>query len=353
LSRFSDFPAPKLHNRVTTGTLFRGSGVGETDGPYISQFLLKPIPYGATTVQQLYKVPVAGNDHLMDYDEWLHIQRGGRPTGVTTVQFDATPRYIYNGRAMAQYVLQDFVNQAYLGAARILSQYGSAIYDVNNPYQGKNAEARSPLFGVNHAIDWLSRVSMGSQSVAWYQKWLVHRRARPEVFFGRVHNHMTNPNIEYPLHRELLRSRALDLVYAQNGTYLLPTATPNGSPLHPTYPAGHSVMAGAAVTMMKAFFNGDFVIPDPVQPNADGTELLPYDGVLTVEGELNKLASNISLGRDIAGVHYRTDGDWGMALGERYAISLLRELVNTYNEDFTGFSFNRFDGTPMFIAKQQ
>jgi hypothetical protein len=113
-------------------------------------------------------------------------------------------------------------------------------------------------------------------------------------------------------------------------------------------------MSGAAATMLKAFFNGDYVIPNPVMPNADGTALVSYDGEpLTIEGELNKLASNIALGRDAGGLHYRTDGDLGMALGEQYAISILQELVNSYNEDFGGFSFNRFDGTPVTIQKLQ
>ena len=41
-----------------------------------------------------------------------------------------------------------------------------------------------------------------------------------------------------------------------------------------------------------------------------------------------------------------------MALGEEYAISVLRELVPTYNEDFNGFSFNQFDGTPVCVNKE-
>jgi len=352
MSSMSDYRGPIENNKVTAQTLFRGVGPGETAGPYVSQFLLKPVSYGATTVEQKYTVPIAGNDHMTNYDEWLLIQRGGSPSGITSVQLDSTPRYIYNGRALAQYVLKDFVNMAYLNAARIIRGFGSGAYDTSDPYAGSNSQARSPLFGNNHAIDWLSRVSMGSQNVAWYQKWLVHRRARPEVFFGRVHNHLTNPAITYTLHADVLDSPALDLVFAKYGTYLLPTATPEGSPLHPTYPAGHAVMAGAAVTMLKAFFNGNFVIPNPVMPNEDGTALVPYTGgPLTIEGELNKLASNISLGRDVAGLHYRTDGDLGIAVGEAYAISVLRELANTYNEDFTGFSFNKFDGTPVTISK--
>lgn len=363
LTQMKDYRGPTKNGKlVTPQTLFRGIGVGETVGPYISQFLLQPIPYGATTVQQKYKVPTANvkNNYLTKYQDWLLIQRGGKLSGEAAAkEYETDGRYLYNGRAMAEFVLKDFVYQAYLGATRIIRGYGAAAYDPNDPYKGKTAEARSPLFGNNHALDFIGRVAMGSQSVAWYQKWLVHRRARPEVFFGRVHNHLTKPGIEYTIHPDVLNSPVLDIVFAMNaetkggpGSYLLPVAGATGSPLHPTYPAGHAVMAGAAVTMLKAFFNGDFVIPDPVIPNEDGTGLVPYNGPeLTIEGELNKLGSNISLGRDVAGVHYRTDGDLGMALGEGYAISLLRELVKTYNEDFAGFTFNKFGGTPVLVSK--
>ena len=351
MNTMSDYRGPSASGAITAQTLFRGVGPGETIGPYISQFLLMPVPFGATKVEQKYNVPVAGNDHMTSYDEWLHIQNGGKPTGATSVVYEDEPRYLYSGRAMAQYVLKDFINQAYMNAAQIMRNFGSAAYDPNDPYKG-SVQARSPLFGNNHAVDLLSRVSMSSQNVAWYQKWLVHRRARPEVFFGRVHNHLMDEAVSYPLHQEVLNSSALGKVFASNGNFLLPMATPKGSPLHPTYPAGHAVMAGAAVTMLKAFFNGDYVIPNPVMTNDDGTALVAYVGDdLTIEGELNKLASNISLGRDIAGVHYRTDGDLGMVLGEEFAITVLSELVKTYNEDFDGFTFNRFDGTPMVISK--
>lgn len=367
MSKMKDYRGPTKNGangkKVTPQTLFRGIGVGETVGPYISQFLLQPIPFGAITVEQKYKIPTAklDNNYLTKYQNWLLVQRGGKLSGdAAAKEYETEGRYIYSGRAMAEYVLKDYVYQAYLGATRIIRGYGSGAYDPNDPYKDTKAEARSPLFGNNHALDFIGRVAMGSQNVAWYQKWLVHRRARPEVFFGRVHNHLTEAGISYPIHNDVLNSPALDYIFDMNaetkggpGTYLLPTAGATGSPLHPTYPAGHSVMAGAAVTMLKAFFNGDFVIPNPVIANNDGTELLPYIGPeLTIESELNKLASNISLGRDIAGVHYRTDGDLGMALGEEYAISVLRELVKTYNEDFGGFTFNKFDGTPVLVSKE-
>lgn len=351
LSRFSDFRGPKVGGQVTPATLFRGIGVGEVNGPYISQFLLRPIPNGAMTIAQRYDVPVAGNDHLVKFSEWLHIQRGGRPTGITRETLDPTPRYLRNGRDLAQYVLRDFNTQAYQAAAQILNRFGAGAVNETNPYRNSATQAEGPLWGLNHALDVLSRVAMLSQSQAWYQKWLVHRRARPEVFFGRVHQHLTG-SASYPLPAELLDSPAILRTYANNGTYLLPMATPAGSPLHPSYPAGHATMAGAAVTVLKAFYNGSFVIPSPVVASDDGLSLLPYTGpALTVEAELNKLASNISLGRDTAGVHYRADGDEGLRLGEDLTISVLQDLVETYNEAVE-FRFNRFDGTPVVIAKQ-
>ena len=352
LSRFSDFRGPKAAGQVTTGTLFRGIAPGELNGPYLSQFLWRPVPFGALTITQKYNVPVAGNNHLTNYNEWLAIQNGANPSGITALSTDPTPRYLRNNRDLAQYVLRDFNAQPYMNAALVINSFGAGVYADSNPVNNTVTQTREPMWGINHALDMVSRMAVISQSTAWYQKWLVHRRARPEVFFGRVHNHLSGV-ASYPIHAELLSSPALGLSFAQNGTYLLSMATPGGSPLHPSYPAGHATMAGAATTILKAFFKGSFVIPSPVQASDDGLSLLAYSGpALTIEGELNKLATNISIGRDAAGVHFRSDGDPGLALGEAMAISVLSDLVNTYQEDFPGFTFNKFDGTSITITKR-
>jgi hypothetical protein len=70
---------------------------------------------------------------------------------------------------------------------------------------------------------------------------------------------------------------------------------------------------------------------------------------LTVGNELNKLASNISIGRNASGVRWRSDGVEGMNLGEAAAIAVLQDLRNCYNENFDGFAFTKFDGTPIAI----
>src|SRR5206468_3952161 len=145
---------------------------------------------------------------------------------------------------------------------------------------------------------------------------------------------------QYPLSGEVLNSAALPLLYSQDGTYLLPQAFPEGSPLHPSFGSGHGTVAGACVTILKAWFDETQVIPNPVQPSPDGLSLLPYDGPpLTVGGELNKIGSNVAIGRNIAGIHWRSDAIEAMKLGEAVAISILRDQKNCSNESFRAFTF--------------
>jgi hypothetical protein len=139
---------------------------------------------------------------------------------------------------------------------------------------------------------------------------------------------------------------------ARNGTALLPMAFPEGSPMHPSYGAGHATVAGACVTILKALFDGSLPFPSPVDVVVDNTgheHIEQYSGSpLTIEGELNKLASNIALGRDIAGVHWRSDGTNSLLLGEQVAIKLLEAYARSYAEFAPGdaaFRFNKFDGT--------
>ena len=87
-----------------------------------------------------------------------------------------------------------------------------------------------------------------------------------------------------------------------------------------------------------------------MQPSADGSTLEPYTGApLTVGGELDKLASNIALGRDFAGVHYRYDGEDGILIGEQVAIRVLQELKGSYNQGNISFTFTKRNGEKITI----
>jgi hypothetical protein len=83
----------------------------------------------------------------------------------------------------------------------------------------------------------------------------------------------------------------------------------------------------------------------PVLAAPDGLSLLPYDGpTLSVGGELDKLASNVALGRNAAGIHWRSDSVQGLHLGEAVALSTLSAWAGCFNEGCEGLSVRRFDG---------
>jgi hypothetical protein len=108
-------------------------------------------------------------------------------------------------------------------------------------------------------------------------------------------------------------------------------------------------VAGACVTILKAWFDGSFALPRTFVPDASGTSLLPWSGApLTVENELNKLAANVGIGRNAAGFHYRSDYWQSLLLGERIAIDILEEQRDTYRELCT-FTFRGFEGQTITV----
>lgn len=350
LNAFSDFRGPKIAGVVTPKTLFRGSFAGDLAGNYISQFLLKDIPAGPAVYPQRYRTTVPGDDHMITEADWLNSQRGGAPTTANT--FDPAPRYITTERDLGAYVHADYSYQAFLNAALILLGAGVPL-NVNNPYRTSVTQGAFVTFGGPDILSLVAQAAVEGLKAAWYQKWQVHRRLRPEVFAGRVHFRKTGAKT-YPAHPELLNSPVLDAIALNfGGGYWLPMAYPEGSPTHPAYPAGHATIAGACTTVLKALFNGSVAMPSPMEvvPGSNGAALQAYSGAdpLTVNGELNKLANNIAIGRDIAGVHWRTDGTEGVLLGEDVAVRLLRDAKLCYNETYSDYTFTGFRGNTIAI----
>jgi len=343
LSQLSDFKGPREGGRVTPRTLFRG-GFGDLNGPYLSQFLLMDVPYGAQLLTQHNRVPVAGvgNDFVTRPDHWLHIQRGNTMGAIT---FDPTRRYLRSNRDLGEFFHVDVPFQAYLTALLIMTNSLRVPSDSANPYLTSRTQDGNVSFGRNYIGSLLCSAPQKAQKAVIYHKWVMHRRIRPEAYAGRVHA-LRKGLASYELHPDIIDNPVLEKIHERYGSYLLPMAFPEGSPIHPSYGSGHSVNAGVCVTLLKAFYDEDFVIPNPVQPNEDGTALVPYDGPpLTVGGELDKLAFNCSTGRNIAGMHFRSEAIESMKLGEEMAIRLLREDMMTFNESFSGWSLRKFDGT--------
>ncbi len=285
------------------------------------------------------------------------MQNGFKPGAYN---LDPTPRFVRNLRDMAEWVHMDALYQAYLTSCLILLGINAtttsrnpfpttASLDAGNPYVNSATQSGFGTFGVPHILTLVTEAATRALKAVWYQKWFVHRRLRPEAFGGLVHNTITAA-ATYPVNAELLNSDGVARTFTANGTYLLPQAFPEGCPTHPSYGQGHGTVAGACVTILKAWFDETFVIPNPVVPSADGTTLNAYSGpALTVGNELNKVAANIALGRNAAGIHYRSDYWESLQLGEAIAINMLTEAKPCYNEADISFTLTKFDGTTITI----
>lgn len=369
-------------------TIFRGPYEGCDVGPHVSQFLLQDFQFGNQPIRQLQRYPREGLDYLTDFETWSKVNNGEiDPTGSDII--DGT-RYITTLRDAGQWVHFDLPHQAGLWATIILQGLKANIAAAS-PYA--NGEiASSEAFGSLGSPDiTLQSVLAGVWGLkhAWFQKWGVHRRLRPEVYAQRLElfrrgalgndpdNLLNNDKFNElfgegadvwrdtkVLDRILQHNQQQNLAQSrsdQSGTWLLPMAFPEGSPTHPAYPSGHSTYVAAAVTIAKAFFaDGEFF--HPKMPIDHGQQLGDFRGpTLTIHGELNKLIANITLFRDGAGMNWRTDGTvsgWNAAfdrqgngietggnlLGEKMAISILRDIKRTYREEVGTFEFRDLSG---------
>jgi hypothetical protein len=386
---------------VTPATLFRADQPGAIQGPFISQFLYKAVTYGggplATTVEanppatgveptalqiidQRTLTRFGGDDSLTDYNEWLSIQDGHNPADPTDTleDYDPVRRYIRNARDLTEWVHLDYPIQSSLNAALIMARQGDflpdgkydpdpksspATFDPNNPYLGYAKQEPFVTFGNSDVQSLTSLVTNTVLRGQWFQKWQVHRRLRPEEYGGRVHNNITGAR-SYPIPPDVGQGGVLSRVFLQNavrnmerglsnnGTYLLSSAFREGSPVHPAYASGHSTYTGAGITILKAF-NKDLPIINPQVANADGTALVPYSGTLMMFDELDKLASNIGVARLFAGVHYRSDHDHAVRLGELHALRTLQDWTRLYNESFEGFQVRTLGGNNLTIHASQ
>lgn len=351
----------QIPSPVTPGNLFRGQffrGDGNVQGPYVSQFMLQPTFFGAQPLSQRYQtfLPVGGGgtDYMTSINEYQTVQNGG--DSGRQLSFDPTFRFLRNGRDLAAYTHVDVLYQAYFVAFLALAGMGAPA-NPGNPYIGSNTQKAFGTLGGPDAAGTLTEMATRALKASWFHKWIKDLRMRPEEYGALVHAKLANttpvPQAAPALHKDVTKSAVLPIIFSTYGTYLLPQAFPEGAPTHPCYPTGHGTVGGACITALKFFFDGNFVIPNPVMPAADGLSLVPYSGPpLTVNGELSKLAFNVSIGHGIhSGIHFRSSTYWSILLGEQVALSVLRDRARSYNEPFT-INITKFDGTTATISNQ-
>ena len=378
--------------KITLQTVFRGSSPGVEVGPYLSQFLLigserkksrfpglkssdGKILYGVQQIDQKV-AKVKEVDFMTIWNEWLCVQNGEDTLGNQI--FLGGQRFITTLCDLTTYVHFDALYQAYLNACLILLEmkapfdpdFGALSGSSNYEHFGRSVRRNAngfALFRGPHILTLVTEVATRALKAVRYQKFNNHLRLRPEALAARLH--VVDKIVKkYPrsgkLLKEMLSSiKAITNVIQKknaNKSILLPMAFPEGSPMHPSYGASNAVVAGACVTILKAFFdtgavfvnNGVFKRKEDGDkliayiPATTGTELNPKKAKepLTLEGELNKLAANISAGRNMAGVHFFSDYYDSLRMGEEIAIGMLEEQALTYPKDSFVFSVPTFDG---------
>jgi hypothetical protein len=356
LSAMPSYAGPRdSSGNVTPNLLFRGGFPGETVGPYISQLCITPSFLGVQEMNQQMIAYAPGIDYMMDPTTFQQVQNG-IDTGLQ-LQLDPQARFLHDGRGLATFTHLDVLYQAYFTAYLVLNTLGVPL-NPGNPYVNSLTQNGFGTFGQPDFAATLAAVASLALNSVWHQKWYIHLRHRPESGGAIVRQILTGHGgtLAGRVNDNVLNSLAVQRSLNRYGDYFLSQGFPEGSPTHPAYPTGHGTVAGACITVLKFFFDGNFVIPDPVVPSSDGLSLVPYTGgdagQITVNGELNKLAHNISFGHGIhAGIHWRSDTDSSIQLGEAIAISVLQDRALTYNEKFT-VHFTKIDGTTATISNQ-
>ncbi|MEM8882806.1 MAG: vanadium-dependent haloperoxidase [Planctomycetota bacterium] len=357
------------------------------------------VNYGSIVIDQRTLSQKNCLDYMTDWCSWLDVQNGAALQ--RTDVFEKDRRFITTPRDLATYVHFDALYEAYLNACLILIDLETPS-SRGFPEPGPSGH-RTPFatFGGPHILSLVCEVATRCLKAVRRQKFNYHRRCRPETIGGRFHlvdikegGKLGCAEDDFQLNLSEIPDQLLEAVRKHNkgqnskamramrnftcgaddkdipkklnkaDNLLLPMAFPEGSPMHPAYGAGHATVAGGCVTMLKAFFemyeDCDARVERPLYgpkglayvPTADGACLKkakPFEGRLTIQGELDKLAANISIGRNMAGVHYYSDYYDSLRMGERIAVGILMEQAPTYG-DAIECTFKSFDGDLITIT---
>jgi len=225
LASMAGYTGPRTGPAVGPQDLFRYDYPGARTGPMVSQFLYRTFDYDGITVEPKIEEPDPAQDFMTDFASWLAVQRGiGGFGGVPTTGNTVYPR---TARDLGKIAGSDTINSVYFRAALVLGFLGPT--DAGNPYGGFGGRQFAfATFGFGHLVELIGKVHK-SERHAWFTKWCVTRFLRPEAAGGRVHQ-VKSGNADYPLHLDILESPALDCIFEEFGTYLLPQNVPERWP---------------------------------------------------------------------------------------------------------------------------
>lgn len=243
------------------------------------------ILFGAQRIDQRIEPQAKDVDYMRNWAEWLDVQNGANAKNEQAFEPEGL-KFIETPRDLATYVHFDALYQAYLNACLLMWSWGTATDSGLPEPSAKGTRDPFATWGGPHILTLVTETATRALRAVRRQKFQIHNRARPEKLasvasltangFGAA---LGAAEAKAAAHLQKLESAAyggfslMDAIEAapseprffhpegsQDGlpkvdrNLLLPMAFPEGSPMHPSYGAGHATVAGACVTVLKAFF---------------------------------------------------------------------------------------------------
>lgn len=306
-------------------------------GPYLSQFLVQDVQLWALNAAQQY-LRYPEEDYNYTEERWLDTIEGkGQYAAETNPRKPDREKqgYIATPRHLATIVNAEPPFQEYLIAT--IQLLGNTDFDDGLPFTTRD---QGHVFdytdtGPVGLLDMVTRAGRQALLTAFFQKWRVHLRCRPETYSGRIHA-QSQMGREFGISALITNAEILD-ERSQSAAYLS-SAYEEGAPVHPAYPSGHSVIAGACGTVLKTWFPDRDEVPfeETYVPSNDGQSRDEVDlpaGHTGLYQEIDKLMSNIGLARMYAGVHYYSDHYRAIKLGEQVAVGMMADV---FRREFAG-----------------
>lgn len=347
------------------------------------------ISAGAYSIDQRVAAPAPGIDYLTNWHDWLRSQNGAK----AAASFAASDRirFISTPRDLSACSRWDPAHQPFVNAALILLGNDAPC----DPGLMLGNRGLSSSWGFTEINRLLGDAVMQATRAVRRQQYQIHRRGRPESLAAMLSLEANGEGRQLGEARKSIQAMLDELGAGQsddpsrpgvlldwisqlnadqnsrkpqgfdalfpvdpNRNYLLPVAWPDGAPMSPSYGSLRAAIAGACVTVLKAVFDMKVTYTRatgakhryaPGALSGKRLEIVGSSHGVTLEGELNKLASNIAIGDRFAGVHFHSDCYESLRLGECLAVGILQEHLLEYGFAMS-MSFTGFDGERITIA---
>ena len=270
----------------------------------------------------------------------------GNPNASIRVPYSQFPSFLGTARALGSAVQSEPVFSHYYDAVLMCISLLNSQQRIFDGVYGIGKILTSLNGGYDDILTATAEIARVALAESYRAKYIQGMKLRPSQLASRIDLMNTIDKSELGQVAQLVdmffsnnyvRQQWMSAYNASNPfeeNFLLKTQYAN--PTHPSWTHGHATVAGACVTVIKALLrlhNDDgtriaWPLP-PVRSTRDGSDTVLANEVsqdsLTIVGELNKLAYNVAIGRNMAGLHFRTEAEASLNFGESIALAFLKQ----------------------------